>query len=68
MIASLVQHTSETRESLMRYTLPELEGLSVALNENNKMDTKDDNNEFIDSDSVTGADAVRGLLSSGFAQ
>lgn len=67
MIASLVQHTSETRESLMRYTLPELEGLSVALNENNKMDTKDDN-EFIDSDSVTGADAVRGLLSSGFAQ
>lgn len=51
----------------MRYTLPELEGLSVALNENNKMDTKDDN-EFIDSDSVTGADAVRGLLSSGFAQ
>ena len=67
MIASLVQHTSETRESLMRYTLPELEGLSVALNENNKMDTKDDN-EFVDSDSVTGADAVRGLLSSGFAQ
>ncbi len=67
MIASLVQHTSETRESLMRYTLPELEGLSVALNENNKMDAKDDN-EFIDSDSVTGADAVRGLLSSGFAQ
>lgn len=67
MIASLVQHTSETRESLMRYTLPELEGLSVALNENNKMDTKDDN-EFIDSGSVTGADAVRGLLSSGFAQ
>lgn len=67
MIASLVQHTSETRESLMRYTLPELEGLSVALNENNKMETKDDN-EFIDSESVTGADAVRGLLSSGFAQ
>lgn len=66
MIASLVQHTSETRESLMRYTLPELEGLSVALNENNKTDT-DDSNTFVDSDSVTGADAVRGLLSSGYA-
>ena len=50
----------------MRYTLPELEGLSVALNENNKTDT-DDNNTFVDSDSVTGADAVRGLLSSGYA-
>lgn len=62
----MVQHTSETRESLMRYTLPELEGLSVALNENNKTDT-DDSNTFVDSDSVTGADAVRGLLSSGYA-
>lgn len=61
-----MQHTSETRESLMRYTLPELEGLSVALNENNKTDT-DDSNTFVNSDSVTGADAVRGLLSSGYA-
>lgn len=61
-----MQHTSETRESLMRYTLPELEGLSVALNENNKTDV-DDNNTFVDSDSLTGADAVRGLLSSGYA-
>lgn len=51
----------------MRYTLPELEGLSVALNENNKTDTDDNNNTFVDSDSVTGADAVRGLLSSGYA-
>ena len=50
----------------MRYTLPELEGLSVALNENNKTDT-DDSNTFVDSESVTGADAVRGLLSSGYA-
>lgn len=67
MIASLVQHTSETKESLMRYTLPELEGLSVALNENNKTDTNDNDNSFVNSDSLTGADAVRGLLSSGYA-
>lgn len=51
----------------MRYTLPELEGLSVALNENNKTDTNDNDNTFVNSDSLTGADAVRGLLSSGYA-
>ena len=37
----------------MRYTLPELEGLSVALNENNKTDT-DDSNTFVDSDYQVG--------------
>nr|DAM64290.1 MAG TPA: hypothetical protein [Caudoviricetes sp.] len=50
----------------MAYTLPELEGLSTALNENNKMDESDDDS-FVDSNSVTGADAIRGLLSSGYA-
>lgn len=51
----------------MQYTLPELEGLSNALNENNKMDDSTDNS-FVDSNSVTGADAIRGLLSSGYAE
>ncbi len=51
----------------MQYTLPELEGLSNALNENNKMDNSEDNS-FVDSNSVTGADAIRGLLSSGYAE
>ena len=51
----------------MQYTLPELEGLSNALNENNKMDDSADNS-FVDSNSVTGADAIRGLLSSGYAK
>lgn len=50
----------------MAYTLPELEGLSTALNENNKMD-ESDGDSFVDSNSVTGADAIRGLLSSGYA-
>lgn len=50
----------------MAYTLPELEGLSTALNENNKMD-ESDGDCFVDSNSVTGADAIRGLLSSGYA-
>lgn len=50
----------------MEYTLPELEGLAQALNENNKMDS-DDNEPFVDSNSLTGADAIRGLLSSEYA-
>lgn len=50
----------------MQYTLPELEGLSTALNENNKTD-ESDGDSFVDSNSVTGADAIRGLLSSGYA-
>nr|DAE86409.1 MAG TPA: hypothetical protein [Caudoviricetes sp.] len=51
----------------MQYTLPELEGLSNALNENNKMDDSTENS-FVDSNSVTGADAIRGLLSSDYAE
>lgn len=51
----------------MEYTLPELEGLSHALNENNKMEDSTEDS-FVDSNSVTGADAIRGLLSSGYAE
>lgn len=51
----------------MQYTLPELEGLSNALNENNKIDDSTQDT-FVDSNSVTGADAIRGLLSSGYAE
>lgn len=51
----------------MKYTLPELEGLSNALNENNKMDDSTQDT-FVDSNSVTGADAIKGLLSSGYAK
>ena len=51
----------------MQYTLPELEGLSNALIEYNKMDDSTENS-FVDSNSVTGADAIRGLLRSGYAE
>lgn len=51
----------------MEYTLPELEGLSTALNENNKLDDSSEDS-FVDSNSVTGVDAIRGLLSSGYAE
>ena len=51
----------------MQYTLPELEGLSNALNENNKIDDSSEES-FVDSNSVTGADAIKGLLSSGYAK
>lgn len=66
VLASLIQHTSETKATLMEYTLPELEGLSQALNENNNMDDND-TDSFVDSNSLTGADAIKGLLASGYA-
>ena len=69
MIASLVQHTSETRQSIMEYTIPQLEALSIALAENNETDEdkkeKSKEKPFNDSDSMSGVDAINGLKAMG---
>lgn len=69
MIASLVQHTSETRESIMEYTIPQLEALSIALADNNETDEekadKLKERPFNDDDSMSGVDAINGLKAMG---
>ena len=69
MIASLVQHTSETRESIMEYTIPQLEALSIALADNNETDEekaeKSKERPFNDNDSMSGVDAINGLKAMG---
>ena len=69
MIASLVQHTSETRESIMEYTIPQLEALSIALADNNETDEekaeKSKGRPFNDDDSMSGVDAINGLKAMG---
>ena len=68
MIASLVQHTSETRQSIMEYTIPQLEALSIALAENNETDDKERKSKekpFNDNDSMSGVDAINGLKAMG---
>ena len=69
MIESLVQHTSETRQSIMEYTIPQLEALSIALAENNETDDekveKTKEKPFNDNDSMSGVDAINGLKAMG---
>lgn len=73
MIASLIQHTSETRQSILEYTVPELEALSVALSENNDFDNEDNSSGTSSSKKTEdfykgasqGVDAIDGLKSIG---
>lgn len=54
----------------MEYTIPQLEALSIALSENNKMDDDDKTDTkkdkpFEDNDSMSGMDAINGLKAMG---
>jgi hypothetical protein len=54
----MIQNTSETRETIMRYTIPQIESIVKAISENSNV-------ENTDSNTLEGADALKFLISNG---
>jgi hypothetical protein len=52
----MIENTSETRESLGRYTIPQLEAMVEAISENNK--SPEENNGNV----IEGLDAIKFLM------
>jgi hypothetical protein len=57
----MIQNTSETRESLMEYTIPQLESMVEAITENNKTENSTSGTKDILEDK----EALKYLINSG---